>query len=77
MTAENPIGVTEHGDVVFQLRTEAVIAKELREEIAPPLAEICRIMDKARAVGLKIDFAIQSDAFGRNVPPHVLITKSL
>jgi hypothetical protein len=74
---ENPIGVTEHGDVVFQLRTEAVIAKELRDEIAPPLAEICRIMDKARAAGLKIDFAIQSDAFGRNIPPYVVITKSL
>lgn len=64
-------------ETVTQLRTEAVIAQELRDEISGPLAEICRIMDKARAAGLKIDFAIQCDAFGRNVPPHVLITKSL
>lgn len=62
---------------VAELRTEADIAKDLRDEIAPPLAEICRIMDKARAAGLKIDFSIQTDPFGRNVPPHVLITKSL
>jgi hypothetical protein len=76
MTGDSP-AITDPERNVSVLRTEAVIAKELREEIAPPLAEICRIMDKARAAGLKIDFAIQTDAFGRNIPPYVVITKSL
>lgn len=77
MTQDNPIGISEHGDVVFPFRNEATIAQELRDEIASHLAAVCRIMDKARASGLKIDFAIQSDAFGRSIPPYVVITKSL
>jgi hypothetical protein len=77
MTNDHPIGVNEHGDVVFPFRNDTMIAQELRDEIAPHLAAVCRIMDKARASGLKIDFAIQSDAFGRNIPPYVVITKSL
>lgn len=74
-----PMTLAEIADdeTVATFRTEADIAKELRDELAEPLAAICRVMDKARASGLKVDFSIQSDAFGRFVPPYVMITKSL
>lgn len=74
-----PIGVDNIGNVVFmnQQTTDADRARELREEIAPHLAGLCAVMDKARAAGLRVDFAIQPDAFGRHIPPHVVVTKSL
>lgn len=72
-----PIGVTEHGDVVFPLRTEAVVAQELRDEIAPHLTAICQIMDKARAAGFTLNFNIAPDQFGRHRAPEVSIVKPL
>lgn len=62
---------------VTMLRTDAMIAQELRSEIGPLLAGICHAMDKARAAGLKVDFGITQDAFGRHLPPHISITKAL
>lgn len=75
--AKHPVGITEHGDVVFPLRTEAVIAQELRDEIAPLLVDICRVMAKARAAGLTLNFNIAPDQFGRHRAPEVSIVKPL
>lgn len=63
--ADHPIGVTEHGDVVFPLRTEAVVAQELRDELGPLLDEACLVMAKAKAAGMQIAWNIQPDSFGR------------
>lgn len=63
--AENPIGVTEHGDVVFPLRTDAYVAQELRDELTPLLDRVCEILAKAKASGLQVAFNIQPDSFGR------------
>ena len=60
-----------------RVRTDADLAQELRDEIAPHMVEICKIMDKARLAGLKLDFGFGQDAFGRHILPHVLVTKAL
>ena len=63
--ADHPIGVTEHGDIVFQLRTETIIVRELRDELTPLLEEVCEIMSKARSAGLQVAWNIQPNSFGR------------
>lgn len=63
---DNPIGVTEHGDVVFPLRTDAFIAQELRDELTPLQDQVCRIMTKAKASGMQVAWSIQPDSFGRH-----------
>jgi hypothetical protein len=64
--SDTPAGVTEHGDVVFPLRTDAFVAQELRDEIAPALEKVCLVMAKAKAAGLGLSWNIQPDSFGRN-----------
>lgn len=75
----NPFGTDLKGNVVFMdtKPTDAEIAQALREDMAAPLKEICRILDVARAAGMKADFAIMQDQFGRFIPPHVIVTKAL
>lgn len=77
MDDQSPVGVTEHGDVVFPLRTDAFVADELREEVAPHLAAICAAMNKARAAGLVLNFNIAPDQYGRFRAPEVSIVKPL
>ena len=60
-----------------RVKTDADLAAELRAEMSPILGEVCKVLDKARAAGMKIDFMIQPDQFGRHVLPHVQITKAL
>ena len=60
-----------------RVQTDSDIADDLRAEMTPLLAEVCKVLDKARSAGLKIDFQLVQDAFGRHVPPPVLITKAL
>lgn len=62
---DHPIGVTEHGDVVLPLRTEAVVAKEIRDALSPLLDQVCGIMSGAKASGLQVAWNIQPDSFGR------------
>jgi len=50
---------------------------DLRAEMTPLLAEVCKVLDKARVAGMKIDFMLQPDQFGRHVLPHIQITKAL
>lgn len=78
-TSGLPIGVDSKGNVVTleTAKTDADLARDLREEIGPHLAAVCAVMDKARAAGLRLDFGLQPDAFGRHIPPHVIVTKSL
>lgn len=73
-----PVGVDLTGNVVFMSqKTDADLARELRAEIAPHLAEVCKVLDKARAAGVRLEFQLAADAFGRHVPPYVTVTKSL
>ena len=50
------------------LRTDTVVATEIRDEMKEPLAKICELMARARSAGLKVDLGINPDAFGRFVP---------
>ena len=50
---------------VHLLRTDAVVAKEIREEITPLIERLCAIMSKARAEGFEVSWMIQPDSFGR------------
>lgn len=52
---------------VKPLRTDAVIASELRAEIGPLLDQICAIMSKSRADGYEVAWVIQPDSFGRQL----------
>jgi hypothetical protein len=52
---------------VQPIRTDAVIAAELRAEIGPLLDQICVIMSKARIEGYEVTWAIMPDSFGRHM----------
>lgn len=52
-------------DVVTVLRTDAFIAQELRDELAPLLDQVCIVMTKAKASGMQLAWSIQPDSFGR------------
>lgn len=62
---------------VEALRTDAAIAQELRDEVAPHLSAICRAMNKARAAGLVLNFNIAPDQYGRFRSPEISIVKPL
>lgn len=49
------------------LRTDAVIAKEYREQLGPILDQLCAIASKARTEGYEIAWVMQPDSFGRNM----------
>lgn len=57
----------EQANNVQPLRTDAVIAKELRDQIGPLLEQICAVISKARADGYEVAWVIQPDSFGRNM----------
>lgn len=54
-------------DNIALLRTDAVIAAEIRAQLSPLLDQICAVMSKARADGLEVSWAIQPDSFGRHL----------
>lgn len=58
-------------------QTDADLAQEIRDEMAPHLAALCKCMDKARSHGMQAGFSLVPDAFGRHNPPFVIITKAL
>lgn len=49
------------------LRTDALIATELRAELGPLLEQICVIMSKARSEGFEVAWSILPDSFGRHL----------
>lgn len=63
-------------DNVVQLRTDTVVADELRNELIAPLAEVCRTMTKAQRAGLQLMINIPMDQFGRFVA-QITVTKPL
>jgi hypothetical protein len=50
---------------VERLRTDAVLAEEIRTDMKEPLAKVCEIMNRARASGLTVNLAIMPDQYGR------------
>jgi len=52
---------------VQPLRTDAVIAVELRAAVGPLLDQLCSLMSSARAEGYEMSWAIQPDSFGRHL----------
>jgi hypothetical protein len=59
--------VADNADNVQPLRTDAVIAAELRGQIGPLLDKICKIMSDARAEGYEVAWSILPDSFGRHL----------
>ena len=59
------------------VKTDADIAAELRAEIAPHIANVCKVMEKSLTLGMQISFALNPDGFGRYIPPFVNVTKAL
>lgn len=54
-------------NTVEPLRTDTVIAAELRAELSSLLDQLCQIMSAARADGYEVSWAIQPDSFGRHL----------
>ena len=52
---------------VEPLRTDAVVAAEIRAELGPMLDQICAVLSKARNEGYEVAWVIQPDSFGRQV----------
>jgi len=52
---------------IVPLRTDAVIAAELRTTLGPLIDQLCVIMSKARADGYDVSWTIQPDSFGRHL----------
>ena len=50
---------------IEELRTDAVVAKDLRDELSPLLERVCKIMGRAKAEGYGVSWNIQPDSFGR------------
>lgn len=46
-------------------KTDAQLASELRQELAPHIEGLCRLIDRARASGLTVSFNIAPDPCGR------------
>ena len=62
------ITTVENGDTnVSHLRTDAVIASELRAEVGPLLDQLCKIASRARSEGYEVSWTIQPDSFGRHL----------
>ena len=59
--------VSDDHDNVEPLRTDAVIAAELRGQISPLLDQLCRIMSQARTEGYEVAWSILPDSFGRHL----------
>jgi hypothetical protein len=57
--------IADQTDNVQPLRTDAVVASELRAQISPLLDQLCKIMSQARADGYEVAWSILPDSFGR------------
>jgi hypothetical protein len=62
---------------VQMLRTDAVIAVELRAEMMPLLEKLADVMNKARNAGLHVGFGVHIDAYGRFAVQPIQITRPL
>ena len=63
MNADEP--GDEKAQNVIPLRTDAVAAKSIRDELMPLLESVCEIMARAKADGLMVSWTLQPDSFGR------------
>ena len=54
-------------------RTDADIAKEIRMLLEKPLADLCSVLNAARAEGLTVNLMIAPDAYGRQVPTVTIV----
>jgi hypothetical protein len=65
-------------ETVTTLRTDAVVAQEIRDQLSPLLDQVCSIMAQAKADGLIVAWNIQPDSFGRKFSVvEIAITKPL
>lgn len=60
-----------------RVRTDADLARELREEVMPHLLAACAVVEKAKTSGLVLNFAFGPDMFGRLSPQNVVVSKPL
>lgn len=64
-------------DNVERLRTDAVMAQDIRETLEPLVTKICQIMDDAKRHGLIVSFNIASDQYGRTKVVEINIVRPL
>lgn len=65
-------------DNVEKLRkTDEEWAAEIRADLHGPLSAICEVMNKAKATGIVVNFAIGQDQYGRFRPPDISIVRPL
>lgn len=57
-------------------KSDADMARELRDKVHALLIQVCAEMDAASPRGLIVGFHIDRDKFGRNVP-HIEVVKPL
>lgn len=80
MTKFGEDDMAEMPDAVIQFRspqTEEQLAAELRAEFMPLAEGLCAVLNRARQAGLRPEFTFAPDGFGRYLPPHLVITKSI
>jgi hypothetical protein len=70
-----PAGELPHS--VTYIRTEKDRAAEIRDNIKSLMAEVGRWMDQANAQGMRVEFGMVIDGFGKNTLGRLDVTKSL
>lgn len=62
---------------VTTIPTDTAIAAEIRAELRPILEQAAVVMNKARARGLIVNFAIGLDAYGRHAVNSIDVVRPL
>lgn len=75
----NPDGIDPKGNIVSlqPLKSDADLARELRDEVMPHLLAACAVVEKAKTSGLVLNFGFGPDTFGRVSPQNVVVSKPL
>lgn len=58
-------------------RPDRDIAIDLRERVRSRLADILPLMDEANRAGMRIEFMLAVDNFGRNIVQRIVVLKEL
>jgi hypothetical protein len=77
--AEEETAVVRLADVghIEKARTDAMRAQEIRDQLAPLLAQVCAILNQARADGLIVSFNLGLDMYGRSRVQDMSIVRPL
>jgi len=62
---------------VTKFKTDQMIADEIREELRPLVAQVCKIMDKGTRAGLLVDFGVTRNQIGLHFCAAIEVKKVL